>query len=154
MKTVKTLLIILTVSFLPTMNAQETSVTKNNEVETTSTLSYYQQRGLEDAQYEQSFTASSKAEEQAFWKEQKQHEKDLKKKNRRGYKIYIQAKNDSYAEHHDHCHGNCHHSDYWYQNAGYYYYEYRQPRYENRASGTRVNTQIGVSAPQLRLGIF
>jgi hypothetical protein len=31
---------------------------------------------------------------------------------------------------------------YWYQHAGYYYYEYRE-RYENRASRTTVNTQIG-----------
>jgi hypothetical protein len=30
-------------------------------------------------------------------------------------------------------------SEYWYQHAGYYY-EYREPRYENRASRTTVNT--------------
>jgi hypothetical protein len=44
------------------------------------------------------------------------------------------------------CDSHCHHSEYWYQHAGYYYYEYREPRYENRASRTTVNTQIGVSA--------
>jgi hypothetical protein len=38
--------------------------------------------------------------------------------------------------------------------CGYYYYEYREPRYENRASRTTVNTQIGVSVPQVRLGLL
>jgi nitrogen regulatory protein PII-like uncharacterized protein len=33
--------------------------------------------------------------------------------------------------------------------TGYYYYEYREPRYENRASRTTVNTQIGVRTPQV-----
>jgi hypothetical protein len=45
--------------------------------------------------------------------------------------------------HHNYCDSHCHHSEYWYQHAGYYYYEYREPRYENRASRTTVNTQIG-----------
>jgi hypothetical protein len=52
-----------------------------------------------------------------------------------------------------HCDSHCHHSEYWYQHAGYYYYEYREPRYENRASRTTVNTKIGVST-QVRLGLF
>lgn len=154
MKTVKTLLIIMIFTFLPKMNAQEARVSHDGKVEAKHTLSYYQQRGREDAQYAQKFTASTKAEERVFWKEQKQYEKDLRKENRRGYKVYIQAKNDSYAEHQHNCNGNCHHSDYWYENAAHYHYEYRQPRYENRSSNATVKTQIGVSAPKVRVGIF
>jgi hypothetical protein len=45
---------------------------------------------------------------------------------------------EGYAAH-NYCDSHCHHK-YWYQHAGYYYYEYREPRYENRASRTTVNT--------------
>jgi hypothetical protein len=41
-------------------------------------------------------------------------------------------------------------AEYWYQHAGYYYYEYREPRYENRASRTTVNTQIGCTSGEIR----
>jgi hypothetical protein len=51
------------------------------------------------------------------------------------------------------CDSHCHHSSTGIS-MGYYYYEYREPRYENRASRTTVNTQIGVSAPQVRLGLL
>jgi hypothetical protein len=53
----------------------------------------------------------------------------------------------------NYCDSHCHHRvlvSAW----GYYYYEYREPRYENRASRTTVNTQIGVRTPQVRLGLL
>jgi hypothetical protein len=54
--------------------------------------------------------------------------------------------------HHNYC--DSHTSiEYWYQ-CGYYYYEYREPRYENRASRTTVNTQIGVSVPSGEIRSF
>jgi hypothetical protein len=34
-------------------------------------MSYYQRRGLEDAQHEQELEVKSKAEEHTFWEEQK-----------------------------------------------------------------------------------
>jgi hypothetical protein len=96
-------------------------------------MSYYQRRGLEDAQHEQELEVKSKAEEHTFWEEQKQYEKELKKNDRRAHRAYLQGKKRGYAAHQYHCDSHCHHSEYWYQHAGYYYYEYREPRYENRA---------------------
>jgi hypothetical protein len=154
MKTFKAALILIIFSFLPHVNAQKARIINDTEVETKHGVSYYQQRGLEDALDEQQFEVKSKTEERAFWEEQKQYEKDLKQENRRGYKVYIQGKKEGYAAHHDYCDSHCHHSEYWYQHAGYYYYEYRGARYENRSSGTTVNTKIGVSTPQVRLGLF
>ncbi|SEA96962.1 hypothetical protein SAMN05443667_113133 [Flavobacterium gillisiae] len=154
MKTVKAALLLLIFSFVPNVNAQQARVSNDTQVETKHSVSYYQQRGLEDAQYEQKFEAKSKTEERTFWEEQKQYEKELKKNDRRGHRAYLQGKKEGYATHHDHCDSHCHHSEYWYQHAGYYYYEYREPRYENRSSRTTVSTQIGVSTPKVRLGIF
>ncbi|MEZ7503623.1 hypothetical protein [Flavobacterium sp. Arc2] len=154
MKTVKALLILIIFSFLPNANAQKARVTNDTEVETKHSVSYYEQRGLEDALYEQQFEAKSKTEERAFWEEQKKYEKELKKNDRRAHRAYLQGKKEGYAAHHDHCDNHCHHSDYWYQYAGHYYYGYSEPRYENRSNRTRVNTQIGVTTPKVRLGIF
>jgi hypothetical protein len=72
-----------------------------------------------------------KAEEHTFWEEQK-YEKELKKNDRRAHQRIFKVK-EGYAAHHNYCDSHCHHSEYWYQHAGYYYYEYREPRYENRA---------------------
>jgi hypothetical protein len=154
MKTVKALLILMIFYFLPNVNAQKARITNDTEVETNHSISYYEQRGLEDAQYERQFEVKSKTEEQAFWEEQKQYEKGLKRNDSRAHRAYLQGKRKGYAAHYDHCDDHCHHSEYWYQHADYYYYEYREPRYESRSSRTTVNTQIGVSTPKVRLGIF
>jgi hypothetical protein len=154
MKTIKALLIITISSFLPNVNAQEAKASHDAQVETKHSVSYYQERGAEDAQYELKFEAKTKSEEQVFWNEQKEYEKELKRNNRRAYRAYLQGKRDGYAAHYDHCDSHCHHSTYWYQHADYYYYGYGQPRYENRSSRSSVDTQIGVSAPSVRLGLF
>ncbi|WP_243698814.1 hypothetical protein [Flavobacterium sandaracinum] len=154
MKTVKSILTLLIFCFLPNVNAQESGFNQDTKVQTKHELSYYQQRGIEDAQHEQQFKVKSKAEEREFWKEQKQYEKELRKKNRRAYHAYLQGKKDGYAAHHYHCGSHCNHSNYWYQNAGYYYHGYRQPAYDNRVPRTTVNSQIGVGIPKVRLRVF
>jgi hypothetical protein len=154
MKTFKAALILIIFSFAPHMKAQQSKASDQAQLETKNSMSYYQRRGLEDTQHEQELEVKSKAEERTFWEEQKQYEKELKKNDRRAHRAYLQGKKEGYAAHYNYCDRDCHHSNYWYQHAGYYYYEYREPRYENRASRTTVNTQIGVSAPQVRLGFF
>jgi hypothetical protein len=154
MKTVKVALILLIFSFGPHMKAQQSRASDQGQVETKSRMPYYQQRGLEDAQHEQELEVKSKAEEYTFWQEQRQYEKELKKNDRRAHRAYLQGKKEGYAVHHKYCDNNCHHSEYWYQHAGYYYYEYREPRNQNRTSRTTVNTQIGVRTPKVRLGLF
>lgn len=154
MKTVKSIVIIMIFCFLPKVNAQESGFNQDIKVQTKNELSYYQQRGLKDAQHEQQLKVKGKNEERAFWKEQKQYEKELRKNNRRAYNAYLQAKKDGYAAHHNHCDIHCNHSNYWYQNAAYYYYGYRQPHYENRAPRSSINTQIEVGMPRVKLGVF
>ena len=154
MKTIKAIVFILFFTFLTNLNAQEAKVNANTQVAINDNASYYQQRGMEDARYELQFEAKNKAEEREFWSEQKKYETNLKKKNRVAYKVYIESKRNSYAAHYDHCNDHCHHSEYWYQHAGYYYSEYREPRYESSMPATRVNTQVGVGLPRVQLGIF
>jgi hypothetical protein len=153
MKTIQTLFLVFAFGLLTNIQAQATKVNYKSQLAVRQNTSYYQQRAREDAQYEQQFRAGSKKEERAFWKEQKEYEKNLKSQDRRSYRVYIEAKNDAYAAHYHNCNATCHHSDYYYHNAGYYYYEYRQPRY-NKATRATINTNIGVSTPSVRLGLF
>ena len=154
MKTIQALFLLSTLSIFCDAEAQTTKVNSTNQVEIKQNSSYYQQRAREDAQHEQEFKASTKKEERTFWKEQKEYEKNLKSENRVAYKVYIEAKNDAYAKHYHNCNNDCYHSDYYYQNAAYYYYGYREPRYNNTGTRATINTNVGVSTPQVKLGLF
>lgn len=155
MKTIKHLLILLFLVAIATAHAQEASVKSETNINVNPDKSiYYQQRGREDANYELTFMAKTKAEEKTFWKEQKEYEKELKKKNRKAHQVYIASKKDVYTTHHSHCDSHCHHNDAFYGHAGLYYYEYDQKNYQRRPSNTSVHTQIGVRAPSVRLGLF
>jgi hypothetical protein len=155
MKTMKFLLVLFFLGVITTVNAQEASVEIETSINTNvDKITYYQQRGSEDANYELTFKAKTKTEEKAFWKEQKEYEKDLKKKNRKAYRAYIASKQDVYTMHHSHCDTRCHHSDSFYGHAGFYYYEYDQRNYQRAPRNTPVNRQIGVRAPSVRLGLF
>jgi hypothetical protein len=153
MKTIQSLFLVLALSLITSIQAQATKVEYKSQVAVKQNNSYYQQRAREDAQLEQEFKANSKKEERAFWKEQKEYEKNLKSQDRRAYRVYIEAKNDAYASHYHNCDGTCHHSDFYYQNAGYYYSAYRQPRYSGTSTRATINTNIGISTPAVRLGL-
>lgn len=156
MKTIKILFGFLFLGTIATVQAQEAKaegeIIRSNGSDK---FSYYQKRGTEDAQYELRFEAKTKAEEKAFWKEQKAYEKELKERDRKAYRAYIASKKDVYSEHYYHCDRHCHHDDYFYTHARFYYYQYNQPTYYQRtpASGARINTQIGVRTPSVRLGL-
>jgi len=155
MQTIKSLLILLFLGTIATTRAQEGSLKSETNINVNPDKStYYQQRGREDANYEFTFKAKTKAEEKAFWKEQKEYEKQLKKNNRKAYQSYIASKEDVYTTHHSYCDSHCHHNDAFYGHAGFYYYEYDQKNYQRRPSNTPVHTQIGVRVPSVRLGIF
>lgn len=156
MKTIKTVFALLFLGTMTITYAQEARVESRVSVSNSSDkLSYYQKRGAEDAKFELTFTAKTKAEEKAFWKEQKAYEKELKERDRKAYRAYIASKKDVYSEHYYHCDRHCHHDDYFYTHARFYYYQYNQPTYYQRTptSGARINTQIGVRTPSVRLGL-
>jgi hypothetical protein len=154
MKTIKTLFALLFLAAMTTSQAQEASVQNKTNVDAHSNaITYYQQRGAEDAKFELAFKAKTKAEEKDFWKEQKAYEKELKERNKRAYHAYVAGKQDVYTAHYDHCDSHCHHSDSFYGYAGFYYYEYDQRNYQRRPNHTSVNTQIGVRTPSVRLGL-
>jgi alkaline phosphatase len=156
MDTLKTLLIITAFSFYTNVNAQETQVSKDKpEYTKQEKESYYQNRALEDAKYEQEFKAENRTKDQAFWDEQKEYEKELKRSDRKAYRAYMQGKKDAYAEHHEHCNSHCNHSDYYYGQARFYYYDYdNRPYYRTSPSRNTMNTGVRVNTPSVRLGLF
>lgn len=150
----KTILALFLFGTIAATQAQETSVRSETNINAHSNkITYYQERGAEDAKFELAFTAKTKAEEKAFWKEQKAYEKELKKKNRKAYRAYIASKKEVYTTHHYSCDAHCHHSDAFYNHAEFYYYQYNQPSYQRSTSYPAVRTQIGVRAPSVRLGL-
>lgn len=154
MKTIKALFAILFLGTIATVQAQDAHIKSETRINTNSDkIAYYQQKGTEDAKFELEFKAKSKGEEKNFWKEQKAYETELREDNRKAYRAYIASKKDAYRAHHNHCDDHCHHDDSFYSHAGFYYYEYDQ-RPQRTPSSTTVNTQIGVRAPSVRLGVF
>lgn len=126
--------------------AQEEATIENEK------LSYYEQRAIEDAKYEQT-QQLDEDEEEAFWEGQKEYERKLKKRDKKAYKAYLKGKRDAYAEHREHCNSHCHHSDHYHSHASFYYYNnanygYRRPYY-----GTTVRTAVGVGVPSVRIGL-
>lgn len=155
MKSIKTVLAIAFFGIIGTVKGQEARVKSETRVNPNQDrIGYYEQRGAEDARFEFEFKSKSKADEKAFWKEQKEYEKNLKKQNRRAYRTYIASKQEAYAEHYHHCDGHCYHNDSFYHHAGYYYYGYDQRDYQTTPHSTSVNTQIRVNTPSVRLGVF
>jgi hypothetical protein len=145
MKSIKKLALITVLGFSVLVSAQESKTENTTKI---NKESYYQKRALEDAQYEQQFDAESKTDEDTFWKDQKQYEKDLKKRDREAYRAYIKEKKNAYARHYEHCDQHCHHSDYYYQHATFYYY-----RYDSYPRRRTINTNVTVRTPRIRLGI-
>lgn len=100
MKRIKNILTLVTLCASYVLLAQEAQISDSTKLDK---KTYYEQRALEDAKFEQQFTAKSKEEEKAFWKEQKQYEKELKKRDREAYHAYMEGKRDAYREHYAHC---------------------------------------------------
>ncbi|WP_248722239.1 hypothetical protein [Seonamhaeicola sp. ML3] len=150
MKTLKTSIFIIVLGLSISTFAQE-SQKDSTHVDKTS---YYQKRAHEDAKFEQHFVAENESEEKEFWSEQKAYERDLKKRDKKAYKAYMQGKKDAYAEHYEHCNNHCHHSDHYYHHATFYYYRY--DGYYNRypSRGSSINTNIRLNAPNVRVGLF
>lgn len=126
--------------------AQEEETIENEK------LSYYEQRAIEDAKYEQT-QQLDEDEEEEFWEGQKVYERKLKKRDKRAYKAYLKGKRDAYAEHREHCNSHCHHSGHYHSQASFYYYNnanYGERRPHHR---TTVRTAIGVRMPSVRIGL-
>ncbi|GGW21829.1 hypothetical protein GCM10007383_00590 [Arenibacter certesii] len=126
--------------------AQEKKSIENKEI------SYYEQRAIEDARYEQTQNLDEDAEEE-FWEDQKEYERDLKKRDKKAYKAYLKGKNDAYAQHRKHCDSHCHHSRHYHTQTSFYYYN--NTNYGNRRpyNRTTISTGIGVRMPSVRIGI-
>ncbi len=152
MKLFKTLVLVIVLGFPFITHAQESEVSSKTKIDK---KSYYQNRAIQDAKYEQQFNAKTKAEEESFWDEQKDYENDLRQQDRKAYKAYMKEKKNAYANHYEHCNHQCHHSEFYYHHASFYYYRYEDyyyERYPQRNSG--IQTSIRVSSPNVSLSLF
>ncbi|WP_242205955.1 hypothetical protein [Aestuariivivens insulae] len=151
MKTFKALVWSLIIGASLSVYAQEPEAVDKKPVDK---KTYYQNRAAEDAKFEQQFEAESKAEEEAFWEEQKYYEKDLKKRDKKAYRAYMKGKRDAYAEHYEHCDHHCHHGYYYYHHASFYYYGYHDYYYERYPRRRSVTVGARINTPRVSLGLL
>lgn len=149
MSILKTSLFTLIIGFTLTTQAQDAQIENKTTIDK---KSYYKNRAIEDAQYEQQFVSKSEDEEKRFWKEQKAYEKDLKRKDKKAYKAYVKGKKDAYAEHYTHCNNHCNHSTHYFEHASFYYYRYYE--HQRQPQRNTINTQVHISTPRLSVGLF
>ncbi|TDQ32535.1 hypothetical protein [Zeaxanthinibacter enoshimensis] len=114
-------------------------------------LSYYEQRGREDAAYEQTLNTKEEADEADFWEDQEAYEKELKSRDSKAHRAYMRGKRDAYKEHYAHCDHHCHHGSHYYSHASFYYHGYY--RSYDRPSRTRINTGVRIGTPSVRIGL-
>ncbi|WP_185782385.1 hypothetical protein [Croceivirga lutea] len=123
------------------LNAQDVSIASSI---------YFQNRAKEDAAYEQSVKFKDTSDEEDFWKDQKGYEKDLKKKNKEAYLVYMKSKKEAYAKHSKHCSDACEHNKNFYSHT-YSYQSYERTYYPRRLV---MGAQLRVDTPKLSLGNF
>ncbi len=150
MRSLKTLVLIIVFHFSFMTNAQDSEISNETTVDK---KSYYQKRAEEDAKYEQQLSSETKADEETFWEEQKNYENDLKRKDKKAYKAYMNSKKAAYANHYEHCNHHCHHSENYYHHASFYYYRYDYYQSYPRSRST-ISTNVRVPTPSVRLGLF
>ncbi|MCK0160931.1 hypothetical protein [Allomuricauda sp. F6463D] len=83
--------------------------------------SFYKAQAQSDAKYEQSFVVVSAEDEKDYWEDQERYERDLKNQNSEAYNVYMNEKRSAYTKHAQLCKDLCTHSDYFYQQASFYF---------------------------------
>ena len=83
--------------------------------------SFYKEQARKDANYEQSLVVVNAEDEEDYWKDQERYEKGLKKHDSTAYKVYMNEKRAAYSEHAQRCGNDCIHSDFYYQQASFYF---------------------------------
>ena len=151
MKTFKIVIFILAISMSFLAKAQDSEVSNETKLDK---QDYYKQRAEEDAKFEQQFSAETEKDEETFWKEQKDYERNLKRKDKKAYKAYMKGKKDAYASHYNHCNNHCHHSDHYYHHASFYYYRYDGYNYERYPRRSHINTRVNIGSPRVGIGIL
>ncbi|HMB99537.1 MAG TPA: hypothetical protein VKN14_00715 [Flavobacteriaceae bacterium] len=151
MKTIKIVIFIIAISISFLAQAQDFETSNKTQIDK---QSYYKQRAEEDAKFEQQFNAETETDEKAFWKEQKNYERNLKRKDKKAYKAYMKGKRDAYASHYNHCNNHCHHSDYYYHHASFYYYRYDGYYHKRYPRRSLIKTRVSIGSPRVGIGIL
>ena len=109
------------------------------------TVSFYEKQARKDAHLEQTSTFSSLEDEKDFWNDQIRYETDLQNQNSAAYKVYMDAKRMAYSKHAQACDNNCVHSDYYYQQASFYFTYKANEHYSKEIIGAIVQ----VASPRI-----
>src|SRR6056297_2513219 len=84
-------------------------------------ISFFEEQARKDAQKEQSSVFANIEDEKDFWNDQIRYETDLQNQNSTAYKVYINEKRMAYSKHAEACNNHCKHTDYYYQQASFYF---------------------------------
>ncbi len=107
--------------------------------------SFYEEQARKDALNEQSAVFYNVEDEKDFWRDQVRYEKDLKTQDSKAYNNYMEAKRMAYSEHAEFCKNQCTHSDYYYQQASFYFTYKDNQNFSKEATGEIVQ----VASPRI-----
>lgn len=103
-------------------------------------LTFFMEKALEDATYEQNIKLSSLEDEIDFWKDQRNYEQALKKKSYTGYQVYVNTKLEAYENHSLVCETPQKHGGHYFLQANFYAEQGKRVQIKDNA--TAENTQI------------
>jgi hypothetical protein len=95
------------------MYSQGKETTKKN-------FTFFMEKALEDAIYEQNIQLKLAEDEIDFWKDQRNYERALKKKSYTAYQVYVNTKLEAYDNHRLECKSPHQHSDHYFLQAAFY----------------------------------
>lgn len=105
--------LILFLCFGPFLLAQQGSVALQN-------FRFYENLALRDAQYEQTLHTTDLQDEQDYWTDQRNYERQLGTENFAAYLVYMKGKKEAYQLHLQHCSEACAHSGRFFERAHEY----------------------------------
>ncbi|WP_421810613.1 hypothetical protein [Flagellimonas sp.] len=111
MKTVTPLILFL--CFGPLLLAQKGNAALQN-------FRFYENLALRDAQYEQTLHTVDLQDEQDYWKDQRNYERQLGTENFAAYLVYMKGKKEAYQLHLQQCSEACSHSGRFFERAHEY----------------------------------
>jgi len=102
-------------------------------------LTFFMEKALEDAIYEQNIKLQFSEDEIDFWKDQRNYERALKKKSYTAYQVYINTKLEAYDSHRLVCETPHKHSEHYLFQETFYAKQGRRVRIKDNT--TAQNTQ-------------
>ena len=108
------------------------------QIEKQKALTFFMEKALEDANYEQSIQLKNAEDEVDFWNDQRNYERALKKLSYTAYQVYVNTKLEAYDNHSLTCETPHKHSDHYFLQANFYENQGRRVRIKDHSTAQNI----------------